>query len=487
MRIRCAECADFDLCLECFSVGVEIDDHRARHAYRVIDKMNFELVEEGWTAWEELLLLEAIELYGYGNWYHAADHIGTKDHTQAQAHFEEMYLKQPGQVPQVGNIAPSGTSMERFLVSKADGTAPHLDAKLDSSSSLAGGTEDSGNDGNGDAESGASGGSSRGSKKSKSGSSGEASKRPRGRASHAAATPAEMAGYYELRDDFETEFDNDAEQKVMGMKFDDDDRDPVEHELFLAMLQIYNSKLEERKLRKEFVRQHDLTNHRKMQTEERKRAKDGEKEIFDQLRVFRRFLTDAEHDQLFQGLLREAAIRERIAELQAFRRAGITSLAEGEAYLEARHRRESGPRSGRSSSRRAPLSSAGAGPSLASSASLSLDFPGMLSSGMRAVRTVPSLAPSSSTDGDVPPEPPINVYRYFGVHSLSLAERDLAAAIHMDPYLFLHAKVRLMEASSSVAGIFTYEQACRVLDGVEAYRVKVLYDFCRVGGWFGDR
>ena len=48
MRIKCAECADFDLCLECFSVGVEAYPHRSNHAYRVIDNLSFPLYQLDW-------------------------------------------------------------------------------------------------------------------------------------------------------------------------------------------------------------------------------------------------------------------------------------------------------------------------------------------------------------------------------------------------------------------------------------------------------
>ena len=35
-RIKCAMCPDFDLCLECFSVGAEVTPHKSNHPYRVM-------------------------------------------------------------------------------------------------------------------------------------------------------------------------------------------------------------------------------------------------------------------------------------------------------------------------------------------------------------------------------------------------------------------------------------------------------------------
>ena len=38
LRIRCAVCTDFDLCVECFSHGAELNDHLKSHPYRVLVK-----------------------------------------------------------------------------------------------------------------------------------------------------------------------------------------------------------------------------------------------------------------------------------------------------------------------------------------------------------------------------------------------------------------------------------------------------------------
>uniref|UniRef100_A0A2P2M3N8 Transcriptional adapter ADA2b isoform X2 n=1 Tax=Rhizophora mucronata TaxID=61149 RepID=A0A2P2M3N8_RHIMU len=36
IRIKCAICPDFDLCIECFSVGAEVTPHKCNHPYRVM-------------------------------------------------------------------------------------------------------------------------------------------------------------------------------------------------------------------------------------------------------------------------------------------------------------------------------------------------------------------------------------------------------------------------------------------------------------------
>ncbi|KAL0320066.1 UNVERIFIED_CONTAM: Transcriptional adapter ADA2, partial [Sesamum radiatum] len=36
IRIKCVVCSDFDLCVECFSVGAEVHPHKSNHPYRVM-------------------------------------------------------------------------------------------------------------------------------------------------------------------------------------------------------------------------------------------------------------------------------------------------------------------------------------------------------------------------------------------------------------------------------------------------------------------
>ncbi|KAG8364487.1 hypothetical protein BUALT_Bualt18G0002400 [Buddleja alternifolia] len=95
IRIKCVICSDFDLCIECFSVGAEVHPHKSNHPYRVMDNLAFPLICPDWNADEEMLLLEGIEMYGFGNWNEVAEHVGTKSKSQCIDHYDLIYRNSP--------------------------------------------------------------------------------------------------------------------------------------------------------------------------------------------------------------------------------------------------------------------------------------------------------------------------------------------------------------------------------------------------------
>lgn len=92
IRVKCAVCENTQLCIECFSVGVEISGHLKSHAYSISDCLSFPVIDKDWTAEEELLLLEGVEKFGLGNWKNIAEHIGTKTDKKCEHHYREEYL-----------------------------------------------------------------------------------------------------------------------------------------------------------------------------------------------------------------------------------------------------------------------------------------------------------------------------------------------------------------------------------------------------------
>lgn len=105
-----------------------------------------------------------------------------------------------------------------------------------------------------------------------------------------ASTPQihEIGGYMPGRMEFEHEAENDAEQTVKEMVFEDP-TDPDE-ELKLAVLDIYNDKLAIRQERKALIFERGLLDFKKVQAQERKRSKE-EKDMMYRFRAFARMLT----------------------------------------------------------------------------------------------------------------------------------------------------------------------------------------------------
>ncbi|EZG51711.1 zinc finger, ZZ type protein [Gregarina niphandrodes] len=75
-RVRCADCVDYDQCERCFAEGLESEGHSKRHRYIPVGPQNFLLFNDQWSASEELVLLEAVARYGFGNWNEVAEWVG---------------------------------------------------------------------------------------------------------------------------------------------------------------------------------------------------------------------------------------------------------------------------------------------------------------------------------------------------------------------------------------------------------------------------
>lgn len=339
IRVTCVECADrrppVELCVECFAVGVELGAHKKSHSYSVSDCLAFPVVREpresvkeatvtttpqkdggatattavaaaasgaqatsDWTADEELLLLEGIEMFGMGNWKDIAEHVATKSEKKCETHYMGAYLS-------------TSDLMPRFL-DDPEPPAPTEDTKPSAYSSplkAAAATT-----ANGMAPS------------------------PNTPALPAKNPGSELAGYMPLRGDFDVEYDNEAELILADMEFSEDDH-PTERELKLKVIEIYNAKLDERERRKRFVVERGLLDYKRHQQTERRRPKD-ERELIAQMRPFARYQTPKEHDDFINGLIAAMRLRKQILLLQEYRKNGVRTLAEAELYDVEKKKRE---------------------------------------------------------------------------------------------------------------------------------------------------
>ncbi|PWA30244.1 hypothetical protein CCH79_00018992 [Gambusia affinis] len=210
LRLRCTDCPDIELCPECFSAGAEIGNHRRWHGYQQVDGGLFSLwgpeAEGGWTSREEQSLLDAIEQYGFGNWEDMAAHVGpSRTPQEVMEHYVTMYIHGnlgkaciPDSIPNrvTDHTCPSGGPLSPSLTTPL----PPLDISL---------------------------------------------------------AEQQQLGYMPLRDDYEIEYDQDAEKLISGLSVNYDDED-VEIELKRAHVDMYVRKLRERQRRKNIARDYNL-------------------------------------------------------------------------------------------------------------------------------------------------------------------------------------------------------------------------------------
>ncbi|KAM8897867.1 transcriptional adapter 2-beta [Spinachia spinachia] len=335
LRLRCTDCPDIELCPECFSAGAEIGNHRRWHGYQQVDGGRFSLwgpeAEGGWTSREEQSLLDAIEQYGFGNWEDMAAHVGaTRTPQEVMEHYVTMYIHGnlgkaciPDSIPNrvTDHTCPTGGPLSPSLTTPL----PPLEISL---------------------------------------------------------AEQQQLGYMPLRDDYEIEYDQDAEKLISGLSVNYNDED-VEIEMKRAHVDIYVRKLRERQRRKNIARDYNLVpaflGRDKKEKEKpgapgvvccpggvggagaggtigsgsttaagsgpvssspKRKITKEEKEQRLRLRGLCQFMAHREFEDFFENMHRERVLRAKVRELQRFRRIGITRLEESTEYESARHKRE---------------------------------------------------------------------------------------------------------------------------------------------------
>ncbi|XP_055373814.1 transcriptional adapter 2B isoform X2 [Condylostylus longicornis] len=303
IRVHCAVCNNFDICLQCFAAGAEIGDHRNDHAYQFMDTGTSILsIFRGKTAWsarEELRLLDAIEQYGFGNWEDISKHIETRSAEDAKEEYVNKYL--------LGTIGkhtwiPAQTQRPKLIDHTAEEDTgplgndilrrlPPLDVTLEEAIQL---------------------------------------------------------GYMPNRDGFEREYDPTAETIVSSLTLSSED---VETDLLLKLAQvdIYTRRLRERARRKRIVRDYQLVANYfrgKSILQTPARMTKDQRDFRDRFRVFAQFYTSLEYERLINSIEREKDLRLRLSELSRYRWNGLTKIDECvhfEQHAAASQNRNTGP------------------------------------------------------------------------------------------------------------------------------------------------
>ena len=483
IRVKCAVCSDFDLCLECFCSGVQVGPHRNSHAYRIIEHVRTPLFDPRWGADEELLLLEAIELFGFGNWSDIADHVSTKSKADCEQHYNTTYLQ--ADTAPLPDVSKALVHIKQETVQAENSTASSS-STLPSSSSPDAMQVDSSPSSSAPPTASTTPSSLLKSKPLPPPPSSSSSSSP-SKPTKPAHTPlpskpkpksglGHLVGYIPNRGDFDAEYENDAELILADMEFKEEDT-RWERELKLKVVEVYGSKLDARSERKRFILERGL-----LERKEKKRGKE-EREIWNNMRVFARFHSAEEHEQFIAGLANEARLRRRIERLQTWRMNGVKSLKEGERYEEEKKRREDKKRSNGLGTANAqltlPHTHAAASSSKKRGASELLDDAS--SSSAAAASSSSSSAKLPKTVASLPPFP---IESMDSSELLSEKEKALCCTLQLLPVHYLAIKQRLM-AECFTRG-FLKEGQARQLIRIDVNKSRTLFDFFVSVGWCRD-
>jgi len=282
--IVCGECTtpDCHICLHCFAKGWENDHHSSSHDYE-IRKVNFWLLDPGWTAEEELRLLEAITDSGPGNWSDISQLLG-RESEECEEHYLRCYVEQPHEMlPQLVTPFTPNIKKPNPIPFKAGEDPP--------------------------------------------------------RPAPGSQLFCDMAGYMAGRGDFIAEYDNYAELDLKDVAFADDDEE-VDTDLKLAVLDVYNRRMKERQRRKEIVRRYGLLNMRRTLRcwQEFNSVLPGR--LVDKLRQMMRLVSPVKFDIIMEGLCYEGELKQKIQFLQECRESGITRFYATQLYRNLKKRRE---------------------------------------------------------------------------------------------------------------------------------------------------
>ncbi|XP_044461490.1 transcriptional adapter ADA2b-like isoform X1 [Mangifera indica] len=335
IRIKCAVCPDFDLCIECFSVGAEVTPHKSNHPYRVMDNLSFPLICPDWNADDEILLLEGIEMYGLGNWTEVAEHVGTKTKEHCIEHYNSVYMNSPFfPLPDMSHVVgknrkellamakghsedKKGSTMIGELTLKEE--SPFSPSRVKLEEPHQGGPSGrliSGSNAEPQMER-----SFKGKKLMLSANDGP--------------SLVELSCYNPKRQEFDPEYDNDAEQLLAEMEFKDTDSEE-ERELKLRVLHIYSKRLDERKRRKDFILERNLLYPNPFE----KDLSPEERAICRRYDVFMRFHSKEEHEELLQTVIAEHRTLKRLQELKEAQASGCRTSTEADRYLDLKRKRE---------------------------------------------------------------------------------------------------------------------------------------------------
>lgn len=279
-----------NICLSCFSVGVETESHDSSHPYYVRDT-EIPLFVHNWSAGDETKLLDALLKYGIGNWEEIAKQFVGRSAAECEAHYIQYYVENrpfPDLPPfPESSLSYVKTPTYRFRINRVD----------------------------------------------------EPPRYPLDSVPHRL-----LAGYNPGRAEFDMEHENEAESVLSDVdltitKPSDPDHQFV-RELQAALAENYNETLRERERRHRVIKDHGLIIMRKLFSWMHLYEPTLTRPVVERMMCFIQLLTSYELDVLFETMSNVVLLQQEFNQLSEYRSMGITRMETIKLYTRLKAQRE---------------------------------------------------------------------------------------------------------------------------------------------------
>ena len=298
-------------CLSCFISKYKNKKESENISYSIIDKLNkHQIFTEDWSIRDELKLLGAIEKLGLDNWDEISKNIGKGIH-ECEAHYYTFYYKNnKDNIPEIVNI------MKNKEIGKKNKNKENIEKeKIIKNITYIPFSNNENNNNN--------------INRSRSLVKNRKNKKD---GNQVLANASEILGYWRKRREFEIEYLNDAELGLSEIEFFDNDS-KEKYEENIQNLKIYNAELDERIKRKEFVIERNLFDVKKQINFEKKLLKE-DREIYNSLKPFYRFVTNEQFNNIYEGAILEKNIKLRLNQLKYYRDLGCKTYDDIQKEIE---------------------------------------------------------------------------------------------------------------------------------------------------------
>ena len=316
-------------CLKCFIIKAKINNFKIIESqnyfynetphqytdYHIINKMTEPIFTDDWTFGDEIKLLGALSHLGIGNWEDISNVLG-KGKFECKAHYHTFYYKkQNDYFPNINNsnLNDKNKINERKKNKSLENKLIHNIAKV--------GYIPFNNDDNNQVN--------RSINISRNNSKSEHIN------NNINQNAYNTLGYWPKRQEFDVEYNNDAEIELMEVDFkekEDSKENEKLNEIYNKILNDYNNILNKRDERKNFVLENNLYDVKKQFMSEKKLEKE-DREIYQSMKQNLKYLTSEQFKEYFEGIILEKNIKTRLNQLLYYSKMGYKTYGQIYKYI----------------------------------------------------------------------------------------------------------------------------------------------------------